>query len=35
MMTDPKKFGLAGALAKPYRIADIKTLLEMIIPKKG
>jgi len=35
MMTDPKKFGLAGALAKPYRIADIKTLLETIIPKKG
>jgi CheY-like chemotaxis protein len=34
MMTDPKKFGLAGVLAKPYRIADIKTLLETIIPKK-
>ena len=35
MMTDPKKFGLAGALAKPYRIAEIKTLLETLIPKKG
>jgi CheY-like chemotaxis protein len=34
MMTDPKKFGLAGALAKPYRIAEIKTLLETIIPTK-
>jgi CheY-like chemotaxis protein len=35
MMMDPKKFGLAGALAKPYRIAEIKTLLETLIPKKG
>ena len=35
MMTDPKKFGLAGVLGKPYRIADIKTLLETIIPEKG
>jgi CheY-like chemotaxis protein len=34
MMTNPKKFGLAGALAKPYRIAEIKALLETTIPKK-
>jgi CheY-like chemotaxis protein len=35
MMTDPAKFGLNGVLAKPYRIADIKAILEKVIPKKG
>lgn len=35
MMMDPGRFGLNGVLAKPYRIADIKAILEKIIPKKG
>jgi CheY-like chemotaxis protein len=34
MMTDYASFGLAGILAKPYRITDIKTLLETMIGKK-
>ncbi len=33
MMTDYAKHGLAGILAKPYRISDIKALLEKIIQK--
>jgi CheY-like chemotaxis protein len=33
MMTDYAKHGLAGILAKPYRISDIKALLEMMIQK--
>jgi len=35
IMTGYASFGLAGTLAKPYRIVDIKALLEMMIPKKG
>jgi len=35
MMTDYAKFGIDGILAKPYRIADIKALLEKLIQKKG
>ena len=35
MMTDYATFGLAGILAKPYRITDIKALLEKMIQKKG
>jgi CheY-like chemotaxis protein len=35
MLTDYKSFGLSGVLAKPYRITEIKTLLEKMIPKKG
>ena len=35
MMTDYAKFGLDGILAKPYRITDIKALLEKLIQKKG
>jgi hypothetical protein len=34
MMTDYAKFGFSGILAKPYRINDIKALLEKMIPKK-
>jgi len=34
MMTDYAKFGFSGILAKPYRINDIKVLLEKMIPKK-
>jgi CheY-like chemotaxis protein len=34
LMTDHAKYGLAGILAKPYRIADIRALLEKMIPKK-
>lgn len=34
MMTDHAAFGLAGILAKPYRITDIKALLETMIRKK-
>jgi CheY-like chemotaxis protein len=33
MMTDYAKHGLAGILAKPYRISDIKALLEKMIQK--
>ncbi len=33
MMTGYASFGLAGILAKPYRITDIKTLLETMIKK--
>jgi CheY-like chemotaxis protein len=35
LMTDYATHGLAGILAKPYRIADIKALLEKMIPHKG
>lgn len=35
MLTDYSSFGLAGVLAKPYRITEVKTLLEAMIPKKG
>ena len=35
MMTDYAKFAIDGILAKPYRIADIKALLEKLIQKKG
>ncbi len=34
MLTDYAKFGLSGVLAKPYRITEVKTLLEKMIPKK-
>jgi len=34
LMTDFTSFGFAGVLAKPYRISDIKTLLETLIQKK-
>jgi CheY-like chemotaxis protein len=34
MLTDYSAFGLSGVLAKPYRITEIKTLLEKMIPKK-
>jgi len=33
MMTGYASFGLAGILAKPYRVTDIKTLLETMIKK--
>jgi CheY-like chemotaxis protein len=35
MMTDYAKFGFSGILAKPYRISDIKALLEKMIQKKN
>ena len=35
MLTDYASFGLSGVLAKPYRITEIKTLLEKMIPQKG
>jgi CheY-like chemotaxis protein len=34
MLTDYSAFGLSGVLAKPYRITEIKALLENSIPKK-
>jgi len=34
MLTDYSRFGLSGVLAKPYRITELKTLLEKMIPKK-
>lgn len=34
LLTDYASFGLAGVLVKPYRIPDIKGLLEKMIPKK-
>ena len=34
MLTDFASFGLNGVLAKPYRITEIKTLLEKMIPPK-
>jgi CheY-like chemotaxis protein len=35
LMTDYAKYGLSGILPKPYRIANLKTLLENLIQKKG
>jgi CheY-like chemotaxis protein len=35
MMTDYARFGIDGILAKPYRITDIRALLEKLIRKKG
>ena len=35
MMADYAKYGIAGILAKPYRINDIRALLEKLIQKKG
>lgn len=35
MLTDYESFGLDGVLAKPYRITEIKALLENMIPAKG
>ena len=35
MLTDFASFGLSGVLAKPYRITEIKALLEKMIPPKG
>lgn len=32
MLTDYASFGLSGVLAKPYRITEIKALLEKMIP---
>ncbi|HOX34644.1 MAG TPA: response regulator [Methanoregulaceae archaeon] len=32
MLTDYASFGLSGVLAKPYRITEIKALLETMIP---
>lgn len=34
MLTDYASFGLSGVLAKPYRITEVKALLERMIPKK-
>jgi len=34
MLTDYASFGLNGVLAKPYRITEIKALLENMIPPK-
>ena len=34
MLTDYASFGLDGVLAKPYRITEIKALLENMIPAK-
>lgn len=34
MMADFARFGFSGILAKPYRISDIKALLETMIEKK-
>ena len=34
MLTDFASFGLNGVLAKPYRITEIKALLEKMIPPK-
>jgi CheY-like chemotaxis protein len=35
MLKDYASFGLSGVLAKPYRITEVKNLLEKMIPKKG
>lgn len=34
LLTDYSSYGLAGVLAKPYRITEIKALLENMIQKK-
>ncbi len=34
MLTDYASYGLSGVLAKPYRITEIKALLEKMIPAK-
>ncbi|OPY38696.1 MAG: response regulator of RpoS [Methanoregula sp. PtaU1.Bin051] len=34
MLTDYASYGLAGVLAKPYRITELKALLENMIPAK-
>lgn len=34
MLTDYASFGLSGVLAKPYRITEIKALLETMIPPR-
>jgi CheY-like chemotaxis protein len=34
MLTNSASYGLAGVLAKPYRITELKALLENMIPKK-
>ena len=34
MLTDYASFGLSGVLAKPYRITEIKALLETMIPSR-
>jgi len=35
MLTNYASYGLDGVLAKPYRITEIKALLENMIPAKG
>lgn len=35
MLTNYAAYGLSGVLAKPYRITEVKALLESMIPKKA